>query len=159
MADRIVVMKDGYVQQVGTPHDLYFEPANVFVAGFIGEPPMNFARGVVKNGRVSYGGQEVDLTKKLGEQCKEYEGKTIILGFRPEAILLGTQENSYHLSCEVELTEMLGDVTNVYVMIGEEQAILKVDPHDAASLGNETGFSIPYQSLYLFDGETEMAIK
>ena len=159
MADRIVVMKDGYIQQVGTPHDLYFEPANVFVAGFIGEPPMNFTKGVVTNGRVSFGGQEINLTMKLGDKCKEYEGKTIILGFRPEAILLGKQENSYHLNCAVELTEMLGDVTNVYVMIGEEQAILKVDPHDAETLGDETCFSIPYQSLYLFDGETEMAIK
>ena len=54
---------------------------------------------------------------------------------------------------------MLGDVTNVYVMIGEEQAILKVDPHDAATLGTTVNFSIPYRSLYLFDGETEMAIK
>jgi len=159
MADRIVVMKDGYIQQVGTPHDLYFDPANVFVAGFIGEPPMNFTRGVVKNGKVSYGGQEIDLTGKLGDRIREYEGKAIILGFRPEAILLENQENAYHLSCEVELTEMLGDVTNVYIMIGEEQAILKVDPHDAATLGNTMNFSIPYQSLYLFDGETEMAIK
>ena len=159
MADRIVVMKDGYIQQVGTPHDLYFDPANVFVAGFIGEPPMNFAKAVVKNGKVSYGGQEVDLTRKLGDRVKEYEGKAIILGFRPEAISLEDLDQAYRLSCEVELTEMLGDVTNVYVMIGEEQAILKVDPHDAAILGTTANFSIPYRSLYLFDGETEMAIK
>ena len=159
MADRIVVMRDGYVQQVGTPHDLYFEPANVFVAGFIGEPPMNFARGTVKNGKVSYGDQEIDLSQKLGNRLAEYEGKEIVVGFRPEAIVLGEQENAYHLSCEVELTEMLGDTTNVYVMIGEEQAILKIDPHDVPTLENDTRFSIPYKSLYLFDGETEMAIK
>lgn len=159
MADRIVVMKDGYVQQVGTPHDLYFEPANVFVAGFIGEPPMNFFSGVVQEGQVSFGGQTLDLSEKLGEKWKELEGKKLILGFRPEAILLGKQEEAYHVSCEVELSEMLGDTTNVYVMVGEEQAILKVDPHDTPALGEGTVFSIPYKSLYLFDGETELAIK
>ncbi len=159
MADRIVVMKDGYVQQVGTPHDLYFDPVNVFVAGFIGEPPMNFARGKVKDGKLPFGDQWIDLTKKMGETIKQYEGKELILGFRPEAILLGHEEDSYHLTCEVELTEMLGDTANVYVLVGEEQAILKVDPHDVPSLQGETTFSIPYKSTYLFDGETEMVIR
>ena len=159
MADRIVVMKDGYVQQVGTPHDLYFDPANVFVAGFIGEPPMNFARGKVKDGKLPFGDQWIDLTKKMGETIKQYEGKELILGFRPEAILLGHEEDSYHLTCEVELTEMLGDTANVYVLVGEEQVILKVDPHDVPSLQGETAFSIPYKSTYLFDGETEMVIR
>ncbi len=159
MADRIVVMKDGYVQQVGTPHDLYFDPANIFVAGFIGEPPMNFVKGTVEKGRVAFGDQSIDVTKKLGDRAGEWEGKKLILGFRPEAIVLGEQENCHHLHCDVELTEMLGDVTNVYILVGNEQAILKVDPHDAATLGSETKFSIPYKSLYLFDGETEMAIK
>ncbi len=159
MADRIVVMKDGYVQQIGTPHDLYFDPENVFVAGFIGEPPMNFVKGTVEKGRVAFGDQSIDVTKKLGDRAGEWEGKKLILGFRPEAIVLGEQENCHHLHCDVELTEMLGDVTNVYILVGNEQAILKVDPHDAATLGSETKFSIPYKSLYLFDGETEMAIK
>ncbi|MBQ2101552.1 MAG: sn-glycerol-3-phosphate ABC transporter ATP-binding protein UgpC [Lachnospiraceae bacterium] len=161
MADRIVVMKDGYVQQVGTPHDLYFEPANVFVAGFIGEPPMNFFRGTVKDGKVSFGDQQIDLSKKFSEiaQLKEFEGKELILGFRPESIVLGEQPDAYHVTCDVELTEMLGDTTNVYIMVGEEQAILKVDPHDAPSLDSKAVFSIPYKSLYLFDGETENAIR
>ncbi|MBR6477108.1 MAG: TOBE domain-containing protein, partial [Lachnospiraceae bacterium] len=159
MADRIVVMKDGYVQQVGTPHDLYFEPANVFVAGFIGEPPMNFVKGTVKDGKVAFGDQCIDLTKKMGERIREWEGKEMILGFRPEAIVLGEQEDSYHLTCEVELSEMLGDVTNLYVFVGEEQAILKVDPHEVPQLGSSIPFSIAYKNLYLFDGDTEMAIK
>ena len=159
MADRIVVMRDGYVQQVGTPHDLYFEPANVFVAGFIGEPPMNFIKGVVEGGKVAFEDQFIDLKKKLGDKAGEWEGKKIILGFRPEAVLIGKQEDSYHIKCDVELSEMLGDVTNVYVMVGDKQAILKMDPHEVPQMGSEAVFSIPYKSLYLFDGETEMAIK
>ena len=158
MADRIVVMKDGYVQQVGTPHDLYFHPANVFVAGFIGEPPMNFVKGRVENGSISFGDIRMDLTRKL-HNVSEYEGKEIVFGFRPEDIVLGNQPDSYWISCNVVLTEMLGDNTNVYVNVGEEKAILKVDPHDTPEVDSEISFSIPYDSVYLFDGETEEVIK
>ena len=63
MADRIVVMKDGYIQQIGTPRELYFDPVNVFVAGFIGEPPMNFLKGTVKDGALTFGAVTFDLTK------------------------------------------------------------------------------------------------
>jgi len=159
MADRIVVMKDGYIQQVGTPHELYFDPANVFVAGFIGEPPMNFIKDTVKNGSISFGDQKIDLTAKLGDRTKAYEGKEIYFGFRPEAILLGEEADSYPISCNVELTEMLGDNTNVYVTAGQEQAILKVDPHDTPAMDAQIVFSIPYKNVYLFDGETEAVIK
>ena len=68
LADRIVVMKDGYVQQIGTPYELYFKPENVFVAGFIGEPPMNFVRGTVKKGTLTFGTNTLDLSKKLGDR-------------------------------------------------------------------------------------------
>ena len=158
MADRIVVMKDGYIQQVGTPHDLYFNPANVFVAGFIGEPPMNFVRGVVKNGSIDFGDQKVDLRGKLGGGASYYEGRELVFGFRPEAIKLGAHDKSYKIECTVELTEMLGDNTNVYICAGDQRAILKVDPHDTPEIDSKITFSIPYDSVYLFDGETEKVI-
>ena len=159
MADRIVVMKDGYVQQVGTPKELYFDPANVFVAGFIGEPPMNFIRGTVKGGRLAVGPNQVDLSHKLGDKLSKYEGKEIVFGFRPEAIHLGKEDNAYVLPANVELTEMLGDNTNVYIQMGEEHSILKVDPHDTPQVDSDITFSIPYENVYLFDGETEFVIK
>ena len=159
MADRIVVMKDGYVQQVGTPRELYFDPVNVFVAGFIGEPPMNFVRAVVKGGKVRVGGKDLDLTPKLGKKLGEYEGKELVFGFRPESIKLGEQKEAYVMDAEVELTEMLGDNTNVYIKMKEQNAILKVDPHDTPEVDSSIVFSIPYESVYLFDGETEMVIK
>ncbi len=158
MADRIVVMKDGYVQQVGTPRELYFDPVNVFVAGFIGEPPMNFVRGVVKGGKLKVGAKELDLGVKLGQKLGAYEGRELVFGFRPEAIRLGAQENAYVLPASVELTEMLGDNTNVYVKMEEVSSILKVDPHDTPEVDSEIVFSIPYESVYLFDGETEQVI-
>ena len=158
LADRIVVMKDGYVQQIGTPYELYFQPANVFVAGFIGEPPMNFIRGIVKNGRISFGSAQLDLSQKLG-RIKEYEGEEIVFGFRPEAIQLGEQPDGYQIPCQVELTEMLGDNTNIYITAGDQQAILKVDSHDTPEVDTQLTFSIPYDSVYLFDGKTGNVIQ
>ncbi len=158
MADRIVVMRDGRIQQVGTPYELYFRPANVFVAGFIGEPPMNFVRGTVTKGCLCFGSTELDLTGVLGEKISRYEGKPMVFGFRPEAIRLGEQDSSYHVSCIVELTEMLGDNTNVYIQAGEDRAILKVDPHDTPEMDSKLTFSIPYESVSLFDGESELVI-
>ena len=158
MADRIVVMKEGYIQQVGTPYDLYFNPVNVFVAGFIGEPPMNFVRAVLKKGKITIGNNTLDLSKKLGDKASKYEGKEIVFGFRPEAIVLGKADDSLSIKASVELTELLGDNTNVYVDIQGEKSILKVNPHDTPEMDSDIEFSIPYESIYLFDGETERRI-
>ena len=158
MADRIVVMKEGYIQQVGTPYDLYFNPVNVFVAGFIGEPPMNFVRATLKKGKITIGKNTLDLSEKLGDKSANYEGKEIIFGFRPEAIVLGKAENSLSIKASVELTELLGDNTNVYVDIQGEKSILKVNPHDTPEMDSDIEFSIPFESVYLLDGETEKRI-
>ena len=158
LADRIVVMKDGYIQQVGTPRDLYFEPANVFVAGFIGEPPMNFVKGTLTGGKLAFGDQQIDLSGKFADKLQGHEGKDIVFGFRPEAIILGEAPDSYNINCNVELTEMLGDNTNVYITAGDQQAILKVDPHDTPETDKKLVFSIPYKSVYLFDGESELVL-
>ena len=159
MADRIVVMKDGYVQQVGTPRELYFDPVNVFVAGFIGEPPMNFVRSKVEGGRINVGGTQLDLSHKLGAKLAQYEGRELIFGFRPESIHLGKEENAYVLPAAVELTEMLGDNTNVYITMQDVHSILKVDPHDTPEIDSQITFSVPYENVYLFDAETEKVIK
>ena len=159
LADRIVVMKDGYVQQIGTPKELYYDPVNVFVAGFIGEPPMNFIRAAVKDGKIPFGGSTLDVAKKLGGKAAQYEGKEIVFGFRPEAVELGRQDNAYVVEADVELTEMLGDNTHVYITAREDKAILKVDPHDTPEVDSAISFSIPYEEVYLFDGETEQVIR
>jgi len=158
LADRIVIMKEGYIQQVGTPYELYFKPANLFVASFIGEPPMNFVRSTVCDGCIEIGGQKLDISDNLGALKAQYEGKDVYFGFRPEAIKLGVQENAYVLNATVELTEMLGDNTNVYINIADANAILKVNPHDAPEMDQQIAFSIPKESAYLFDGETELVI-
>ncbi len=160
MADRIVVMKEGYIQQVGSPYDLYFNPVNVFVAGFIGEPPMNFVRDTVKGGKINIGKNVVDLSFKLkADELAAYEGKEIVFGFRPESISLQPKDNSVEVDCTVELTELLGDNTNVYVDIDGLKSILKIDPHETPEMDSAISFFIPHESVYLFDGETENVIK
>ena len=159
LADRIVVMKDGYVQQTGTPYELYHNPVNVFVAGFIGEPPMNFIRARVKGGRIPFGPNTLDVASRLGDKAGRYEGKEIVFGFRPESIELGAREDAYQVDAQVELTEMLGDNANVYITAGEDKAILKVDPHDTPDIDAAIRFSIPYEHVHLFDGETEEVIE
>ena len=153
----IIRAATGYIQQVGTPYELYFKPANVFVAGFIGEPPMNFIRSRVENGCIAFGDQQVNL-KELREDAAGLEGKEIVFGFRPEAAVLQAQENAARIDCQVELTEMLGDNTNVYITCGEAQAILKVDSHDTPETDAPLSFWIPRESVYLFDGTTEEVI-
>ena len=163
MADRIVVMKEGYVQQVGTPYDLYFNPVNMFVAGFIGEPPMNFITATLKGGKLDIKGNVADLSAIADKSVLDkYEGKELVLGFRPEAIkLVGSEntENAYKISCTVELTELLGDNTNVYADIQGIKTILKVEPHESPELDAKLDFAIPYESVYIFDKQTEKRIK
>ena len=158
LADRIVIMKEGRIQQVGTPYELYFNPVNMFVAGFIGEPPMNFIRGTVKNGCITVAGQKLDISRRLAGKAAQYEGKDVCFGFRPESITLGQQANAFVLNAKVELTEMLGDNANVYVNIGEHNAILKVSPYETPEMDSDIVFSIPEENAYLFDAETEFVI-
>ncbi len=163
MADRIVVMRDGYIQQVGTPYDLYFNPVNMFVAGFIGEPPMNFVTSSVKGGMFDFGGTALDLSAIAGKEILgKYEGKELALGFRPEAVKLlerDIPEKAYKVPCYVELTEMLGDNTNVYIDINGVKAIAKVDPHETPDVYESTNLVIPYESVCLFDSQTERRIR
>ena len=119
---------------------------------------MNFVRGTVQHGKISFGNQPLNLAQKLGNRLAAYEGKDIVFGFRPEAVELGTRKDAYEISCTVELTEMLGDNANVYINAQGQQAILKVDPHDTPETDSDLTFSIPYESVYLFDGETELVI-
>jgi len=164
MSDRIVVMKSGgYVQQIGTPYELYFYPKNLFVAGFIGEPPMNFIRGAVKNGKLDVDGLDIDLTPAV-KDVKSIEGKNVVFAFRPEAVKTGVGgKNAYTITSKVELTELLGDTTNVYATVGEGDkkvnVILKVNPHNSPEMGAEFSFSVPYTAAYVYDAETEEIVE
>ena len=163
MSDRIVVMRSGgYVQQIGTPFELYFYPKNLFVAGFIGEPPMNFVHGSVQKGKfVTESGLALDI-KPIIKDAASVEGKKVVFAFRPEAIAVSKTgkagANEYLLDSVVDLTELLGDTSNVYANIGDVNVILKINPHDTPEMGSNFKFTVPYKSAYLFDAETEQVI-
>ena len=164
MADRIVVMKDGYIQQIGTPYELYFNPVNMFVAGFIGEPPMNFIETTIRNGRLDLKENKIDLGAVADQSVlDQYDGQKVIFGFRPEAVKVvtggETVSKAYHVHCFTNLVELLGDNTNVYVNFDGVNSILKVDPHQSPSVGSTFEFAIPFDSVYLFDKNTEKRIK
>ena len=163
MSDRIVVMKSGgYVQQIGTPYELYFYPKNLFVAGFIGEPPMNFIRASVDNGKLSGHGVDIDITPVVRD-AKALDGKEVVFAFRPEAVKLQGGSDCYKITSKVELTELLGDNANVYATIGEGSekvnVILKINPHDTPEMGVEFTFYVPYTATYIYDGETEEIVE
>ena len=158
MSDRIVVMNAGRIQQVGTPFELYFHPQNLFVAGFIGEPPMNFIRGTVEGGKLKTSALELDLAPVV-KDVKAIEGKKVVFAFRPEAIKTEAAGNAYKVNSQVDLTELLGDTTNVYANVGDVNVILKVNPHKTPAMGSDFTFYVPYSASYVFDAETEQVVE
>ena len=160
MSDRIVVMNAGRIQQVGTPYELYFYPQNLFVAGFIGEPPMNFINGVVENGKITVADGKLTLDlKPIVKDVAAIEGKKVVFAFRPEAIETQPKGKCFEIASNVDLTELLGDTTNVYANVGDVNVILKVNPHHAPNMGDDFKFYVPYQAAYVFDKETEQIVE
>jgi len=159
LADRIVIMKDGYVQQVGTPEELYFNPVNVFVGGFIGEPPMNFFNGVISKGHIKFDNNNLDIEAKNTRYKCNKENQEIVFGFRPEDVSVKKIKNAVEVKGKATLTEMLGDSTNVYTEFDKESVILKLDPHDAPNMDDEFTFYIPFEKIYLFDKKTEFVLE
>lgn len=160
MADRIVVMDKGVIQQIGTPRQLYFHPKNRFVAGFIGEPPMNFIPCDIKNEKIYPKGMtaELNINKKDKDTSWKYSKKSIDFGFRPEGALLSkdvTKDETYvEMEVKVMLLELMGDNVNVYAEMGEYKVIIKVSPYDVPEVGSTIGISIPQSAIYVFDGKT-----
>ena len=160
MADRIVVMKLGVIQQIGTPEELYKVPANIFVAGFLGDPPMNFIKGmfdgeyfVLANGIET----KIKLPGNCNETLKDYVNKEVILGVRPEDLTLDTHGEE-SIDCEIVATELLGDVLNIYTDIGSQRIICKCNEmHRRGQLGT-INFGFKAENVHLFDAETEKRI-
>lgn len=152
LADRIVCMSMGYVQQVGTPLELYDTPANLFVASFIGLPPMNFFDCVVKEGKLEGNGFTLALNASETALLKDYTGKTITLGVRPENIVKGND-----LKLSVTLNENLGQTTLVHGTIGGHKATAKFREWSDYKLGDEVYVS--FDRKHFFDKDTTKAIR
>ena len=168
MASRIVVMKDGLIQQVDTPQNLYDLPCNVFVAGFIGTPQMNFINATIEKGNndlyVAFENCKFKLPseKAQNEALQEYVGKEVILGVRPECI---HDEPMYLSSLEdwttdvaVDVTELMGAETYLYLTLGETNLISRVSSRTKAKSGDTIKVAFDVSHAHIFDKETEKVI-
>jgi multiple sugar transport system ATP-binding protein len=163
MADKIVVMKDGIIQQVGDPLTLYNKPVNKFVAGFIGSPPMNMLSGTIKevNGKIiaDEGDFQIEINESYTEKLRPYIGKPIIFGVRPEDLIYSdkpTEKNC--IPTTIEVIEPLGAETHLDVMTKSNQLIAKCAPLDSYVVGNKAYFEPRLEKAVFFDTETELAI-
>ena len=159
MADRIVIMKDGVVQQVGKPIELYDHPVNKFVAGFIGSPQMNFFDVTIEGNTVRFAdGKQMPLPENIINQLG---GKTsgLILGIRGEDIKLDPQNLEIYgdekQSAVVENTEVMGNENNLYFTFGGATAVARVSKYEISQIGDEIEFIFMPSKLHFFDKETE----
>ena len=169
LGTRIVVLKDGIIQQVDTPQNLYNTPNNIFVAGFIGSPQMNLIDAEVKAN-----GSQVDLvlsdtvtitlpvekSKKLIDG--NYVGKTVVVGIRPEDVkddaeFIAKNADS-KFTATVKVYELLGAEVNLHYEIGDVTCTAKVNPRTTARPGDEVTFAMDVERLHVFDKETEIVI-
>jgi multiple sugar transport system ATP-binding protein len=166
MAQRIAVMRDGTLQQVGTPRELYDAPANMFVAGFIGSPEMNFVRMTV----VDDGGQlalatdafKLPLQSTATPQLRSYAGRQIVLGIRPEdlhdAAFRPSGIEAGVVEMTVEVSEMLGNEVFLHLRAGSDTLLARVDPRTSARPGSSVAIAVDLDNLYTFDPETEQTL-
>lgn len=159
MADRIVVMKDGIIQQIGTPMDLYDNPRNKFVGSFIGSPQMNFLNVEVKgNKAILENGSKITLPEGILKRMNNRQGK-LCMGFRAEDIKLdnlniGLFEDSI-ITSAIENTEIMGNENNLYFKIGNTTAVARVGKEDVKEIGEQFKFVINVNKVHFFDLDTE----
>lgn len=164
MADRIVVMDKGVIQQFDTPHKLYIEPANMFVAGFIGSPQMNFIEATVKKSdslKAEFEGCKLEIPENKASALENYIDKKIVLGIRPEHFLTPEEtsgKNKCVITVSVELSEMTGSETNVYFEIEEKRHIARIKSDKKVNRGDRVSLIIDPETVYFFDKETTLAI-
>ena len=168
MGDRIVVMKDGIIQQVDTPQNLYDMPCNMFVAGFIGSPQMNFLDGTVtKNGdqyAIDLGGDTIPLPKEKTADGKldSYVGKKVKMGIRPEDIddepEFMAKHPDCHLEAQVDVSEMMGAEIYLYLEYKGNKMTARVAPTSKARNGDTVRVAFDPHKVHVFDVETEQTI-
>ena len=167
LADRIVIMKDGFIQQIGTPQDVFEHPANMFVAGFIGMPQMNLFEAKLdrKDGgyTVSVGEAEISLAKELADRlaAKQVGSMDVVAGIRPEHIQL-KDEGADVLHGKVDVSEMMGSEIHLHVTAADRDVVLRVQTADLEKghrggfeYGSALNFTFRNDLIHLFDPKTE----
>ncbi len=163
MGHRIAVLKDGKLQQVGTPLEVYERPANVFVANFIGTPPMNFFTATVRDGgaRLEAEAFSVTVPDSWRELTAGREGRKLVVGIRPENILEAgkpARGRTSRVELEVDIVEPLGHEVILHGSAGADLMVAKLDPSRVPQVGSKVAVDLEIESLHLFDPETELRL-
>jgi multiple sugar transport system ATP-binding protein len=170
MGDRIVVMKDGAVQQVDDPLRLYEHPQNQFVAGFIGSPPMNFFRGAIErySGGLRFIEKPMDgaagftapIPERIWKKLDPYVDRPIVFGSRPEDITVNLPAGNAdsNIGADVEVVEPMGAETYLHLNTGAHTFIVRVPPHERPAIGQKLGVVFDMRKCHFFDAATELTI-
>ncbi len=166
MGDRIVVMKNGVIQQIADPLTLYEKPDNKFVAGFIGSPPMNFMEGKIIKKNTGWifdeGKAQLKIVEEMIPQVSPYVGKKVIFGIRPENIydklFIGSAPPENTVTATVEVIEPMGAEVYLYLTTGIHSFIARVDAHDRAEVNQDIEMVFNMARGHFFDCETEKII-
>lgn len=162
MATRIVVMKGGYIQQIGTPKEIYNNPSNMFVAGFVGSPATNFLRGKIDNDCFVLEDQYIKLPKMFIDNLKAYHGKEVIMGIRPEDIhgkgIVADTYPTAHFKFYVEVSELLGHEFILHGKVANQALMAKVSARLEAVPHEEIEIAFDMSKVHFFDPETENRI-
>ncbi|MCF8091181.1 MAG: sn-glycerol-3-phosphate ABC transporter ATP-binding protein UgpC [Desulfotignum sp.] len=166
LADRIVVLRDGHIEQVGTPLDLFFNPVNTFVAGFIGTPPMNLTPGSIetKNGAVTVkfdGGLEIPVPPRNGTDL--LPGQKVVMGLRTEEIILSDREDDsfpeeWIFSGTTKVVETLGNESHLHVDFNGVSLIAKGEGRKIVKPGEKISLGFNLEQMHLFDSETTKVV-
>jgi multiple sugar transport system ATP-binding protein len=164
LGDRVVIMRDGRVQQIGTPLQVYGKPANKFVAGFIGAPAMNFVDVSVRGeGGATLvegeGGLKLTVGGPDAPALAAYNGRRVILGVRPEHLVLGEGAPGHGFDARVEVVEQLGSEILLETRVGATSVTAaRVDAESRVARGDQVRLSAQPGRLHFFDPETELPI-
>ncbi len=167
MATRIAVMNKGELQQIDTPQNLYDYPANLFVAGFIGSPAMNFFPATLRREDgtlyVDTGDFSVPIPADRAAPYQSYEGKKVVFGIRPENVhdpaFLPPDIQAEKVEAKVDVTELMGNEIFVYLVSGQHTFVARVDPRSSFRVGDRVQVAFDMSTFHIFDAETEKAIR
>ena len=168
LGDKIVVLCDGRIHQIGSPEEVYDSPNNQFVAGFIGNPPMNFFEMEVNNKNGKYFLESKELayeisTEYFNRYLKNHLGRKVVMGIRPSVIRMVTPHGSYSLSktnnATVSLIENMGNEDFIYLTLDSKRIIMKMKSEDILQIGDKIKISFEEEEMHLFDFNSKKSLK
>lgn len=159
LGDRIAIQKDGILQQVGRPEDVYNSPRNMFVAGFIGSPAMNMLEGILvkkdENIGIDLGTCTFELPKWAQKAMKEIERSEVVLGIRPEHITITSKRQKNAIEAKVSFVELIGREFHVHLTVGERPIIAIAEPTQRLEVGQQVWLAFDENKIHIFDRKTE----